>query len=137
MKWTWPVDLLDPYAAGVANYNFAAAAGVGRHAADVAAIRAADAKEAREGRQRAGEVAEAARAARASRAAMAARGAEQRQKMRASADAEMARLKAAMVAAHPDKGGSSPAFIKARRIYVAARRGYRPERSKPPRPPFS
>ena len=31
-------------------------------------------------------------------------------------------LKAAMVAAHPDKGGSAAAFIKARAKYVAARR---------------
>ena len=34
----------------------------------------------------------------------------------------LAVLKAAMVAAHPDKGGSSDAFVEARRKYVAARR---------------
>ena len=33
----------------------------------------------------------------------------------------LAMLKAAMVAAHPDKGGSSAAFIAARARYVAAR----------------
>ena len=34
-------------------------------------------------------------------------------------------LKAAMVAAHPDKGGSSDAFVAARRKYVEARRRMR------------
>jgi hypothetical protein len=38
---------------------------------------------------------------------------------------DLAALKAAMVAAHPDKGGSSAAFIKARANYVAARRALR------------
>jgi hypothetical protein len=49
--------------------------------------------------------------------------AEQRAAMRESADAELGRLREAMVAAHPDRGGTSAAFIKARRIYVAAREG--------------
>jgi hypothetical protein len=39
--------------------------------------------------------------------------------------ADLAALKTAMVAAHPDKGGSSAAFIKARARYVAARRARR------------
>jgi hypothetical protein len=38
---------------------------------------------------------------------------------------DLAALKAAMTAAHPDKGGSSAAFIEARQRYVAARRAYR------------
>ena len=38
---------------------------------------------------------------------------------------DLAALKAAMVAAHPDKGGSAAAFIKARANYVAARRVFR------------
>ena len=38
---------------------------------------------------------------------------------------DLAALKAAMVAAHPDKGGSAAAFIKARANYVAARRALR------------
>jgi len=38
---------------------------------------------------------------------------------------DLAALKAAMVAAHPDKGGSSAAFIKA---HVAARRALRKKR---------
>jgi hypothetical protein len=37
----------------------------------------------------------------------------------------LAALKAAMAAAHPDKGGSSAAFIEARARYVAARRACR------------
>jgi hypothetical protein len=35
---------------------------------------------------------------------------------------DLAALKEAMAAAHPDRGGSNEAFIKARRIYVDARR---------------
>jgi hypothetical protein len=35
---------------------------------------------------------------------------------------DLAELKAAMAAAHPDRGGTSEAFIAARRRYVAARR---------------
>jgi hypothetical protein len=35
---------------------------------------------------------------------------------------DLARLKAEMAAAHPDKGGTSAAFIEARQRYVAARR---------------
>ena len=38
---------------------------------------------------------------------------------------DLARLKAEMAAAHPDKGGSSAAFIEARQRYVAARRHMR------------
>ncbi len=38
---------------------------------------------------------------------------------------DLASLKAAMAAAHPDKGGSSAAFIEARHRYVAARRAQR------------
>jgi hypothetical protein len=38
----------------------------------------------------------------------------------------LAELKAKMAAAHPDRGGSSAAFIAARREYVAARRAMRP-----------
>jgi hypothetical protein len=119
--WTWPVGLLDPYAAGQAGYNLVAAAAVGWHAADVAAMRAQDEREAREARAEAQRAAEAARQARAT---MAEQGAEaQRAAMRQSADAELGRLRGAMIAAHPDRGGTSLAFIKARRIYVAARKG--------------
>jgi hypothetical protein len=35
---------------------------------------------------------------------------------------DIKQLKAEMVAAHPDRGGSSEAFIKARAKYVAAKR---------------
>ena len=35
---------------------------------------------------------------------------------------DLRELKAAMAAAHPDKGGSSAAFIAARAAYVAIRR---------------
>jgi hypothetical protein len=35
---------------------------------------------------------------------------------------DLHQLKAAMAAAHPDRGGSSAAFIEARQAYVAARR---------------
>jgi hypothetical protein len=38
---------------------------------------------------------------------------------------DLAALKAEMVAAHPDRGGSSAAFIEARQRYVAARRACR------------
>jgi hypothetical protein len=38
---------------------------------------------------------------------------------------DLAALKTAMAAAHPDKGGNSAAFIKARARYVAARRARR------------
>jgi hypothetical protein len=38
---------------------------------------------------------------------------------------DVARLKAEMVAAHPDRGGTSAAFIEARRRYVDARRQMR------------
>lgn len=38
---------------------------------------------------------------------------------------DLAKLKARMAAAHPDKGGSSAAFIEARRIYIEARRDVR------------
>ena len=38
------------------------------------------------------------------------------------AAADIAKLKAAMAAAHPDRGGSEAAFIKARNRYVEARR---------------
>ena len=38
---------------------------------------------------------------------------------------DLAALKAAMVAAHPDKGGTAAAFIEAQRRYVAAKRGSR------------
>jgi hypothetical protein len=38
---------------------------------------------------------------------------------------DLAALKAAMAAAHPDKGGSNAAFIEARARYVAARRAQR------------
>jgi hypothetical protein len=37
----------------------------------------------------------------------------------------LAMLKAAMAAAHPDRGGTSAAFIEARQRYVAARRAFR------------
>jgi hypothetical protein len=37
---------------------------------------------------------------------------------------DLAALKAAMIAAHPDKGGTSAAFIEAQRRYVAAKRGF-------------
>jgi hypothetical protein len=40
--------------------------------------------------------------------------------------ADLARLKAEMVAAHPDKGGNNEAFHKARVAYVKARREARP-----------
>ncbi len=36
--------------------------------------------------------------------------------------AELPRLKAEMAAAHPDRGGTSEAFIKARELYLAAKR---------------
>jgi hypothetical protein len=38
---------------------------------------------------------------------------------------DLRQLKAAMAAAHPDRGGSSAAFIEARQVYVAARRRLR------------
>jgi hypothetical protein len=39
---------------------------------------------------------------------------------------DLAALKAAMAAAHPDKGGSHEAFIEARSRYIAAKRGFAP-----------
>jgi hypothetical protein len=77
---------------------------------------AQDEQEAAQARQRAAEAAEAARVA---RAAMVAQGAEQ---LRQSADTELARLKAAMVAAHPDRGGDAAHFIAALHAWRAARR---------------
>ena len=38
---------------------------------------------------------------------------------------DLAALKAAMAAAHPDKGGTAAAFIEAQRRYVTAKRGSR------------
>jgi hypothetical protein len=43
----------------------------------------------------------------------------------------LATLKAVMIASHPDKGGTSAAFIEARRRYVAAKRGSAGHRSAP------
>jgi hypothetical protein len=40
-------------------------------------------------------------------------------------------LKAAMAAAHPDRGGSNQAFIEARKRYVEARRRTRREGARP------
>jgi hypothetical protein len=40
---------------------------------------------------------------------------------------DLTKLKAEMAAAHPDKGGSSAAFIEARKRYVDARRNHRKE----------
>src|SRR5262249_20248908 len=48
---------------------------------------------------------------------------------------DLARLKAEMAAAHPDKGGSSAAFIEARQRYVAAKRHMRSEQRARPCPP--
>jgi hypothetical protein len=74
---------------------------------------AADVAEAARERMAAAEAAEAARVARAA----------QRARMAASGAERLACLRAAMVAAHPDKpGGSAAAFIKARAAYVGARR---------------
>jgi hypothetical protein len=73
---------------------------------------AQDAREAHALRQRAADAGEAARVAReAQKARMAASGAER-----------LACLKAAMVNAHPDRGGDAAAFIAALRAYRAARR---------------
>ena len=47
-----------------------------------------------------------------------------RAKAPAHTAAELARLKAEMDAAHPDKGGSSDAFISARAAYERAKAGY-------------
>jgi hypothetical protein len=92
----------------------------------IAAQNAADAREAAEARQAAAEAAEKARVARvAEQARMAAQGAEQLRQMRNAADTELARLKAAMAAAHPDRGGDAAAFIAALHAYRAARRGKR------------
>jgi hypothetical protein len=99
MSWTWPVGLLDPYAVQQASYNLVAAAAVGWSAADAAAMAAAEAQQ-------------------AARATMAAEGAEQRAAMRQSAEAELARLRAAMVNAHPDREGQGgAAFRKALYVY--------------------
>jgi hypothetical protein len=46
--------------------------------------------------------------------------------------ASLAQLKAEMAAAHPDRGGSSEAFIEARRRYVEARRAARRRRTETP-----
>jgi hypothetical protein len=86
-------------------------------------ILAQNAEDAREAHMARAEAARASEAARQARATMAAQGAEALRRMRQSADAELGRLREAMVAAHPDRGGTSAAFIKARRIYVAARKG--------------
>ena len=48
--------------------------------------------------------------------------ARHRPQARPQARALLGVLKAAMAAAHPDRGGSAEAFIKARARYVAARR---------------
>jgi hypothetical protein len=111
VKWSWPVTLLDPYAAGQASYNFHAAATIGFHAAAAAQQAREDEREAARERMAAQAAGEAARAARAA--------------MRASAAAELLKLKMAMRDAHPDHGGSSAAFRKALYVYRAARRGYR------------
>jgi hypothetical protein len=42
--------------------------------------------------------------------------------------ADIKALKEAMAAAHPDRGGSSKAFVEARRAYVEAKRSTRGER---------
>jgi hypothetical protein len=86
----------------------------------ILAQNADDAGHAHRARAKAARVAE---WARLERVAVAAQGAEALRRMRQSADAELGRLREAMVAAHPDRGGTSAAFIKARRIYVAARKG--------------
>jgi hypothetical protein len=44
---------------------------------------------------------------------------------------DLCQLKAAMAAAHPDRGGSNAAFIEARERYVAARRQFRASRGAP------
>jgi hypothetical protein len=48
---------------------------------------------------------------------------------------DLAQLKAAMAAAHPDRGGSSVAFIAARAAYVEARRAQRQQRANRKRDP--
>jgi hypothetical protein len=51
--------------------------------------------------------------------------AESRSKNIRKRSAPLSKLKAEMVAAHPDKGGTNAAFIQARRRFVEARRGRR------------
>jgi hypothetical protein len=49
---------------------------------------------------------------------------------RAPEKPDLAQLKAEMAAAHPDRGGSNAAFIKARARYVAARRQLRSQQGR-------